>query len=373
MGRSLKMSLFNLGLNDAAQKALAEADISLDSIYEEEPDAVWATAAWAVWLPATWTAWPCQHLRQLLHPVQYGIFKRKIVDGWRRARRQLAARLVRSGSRPPRSRLEVASTARSTRTGIWLPLYPAHQLQQRHAIPPIMAAFGVTTAGALQSCVCGRPRLLTSISQLLSGNYNTAMSKNASAGLISGLYPNDNRIDWGQDPPACASDRYLLPPSATSSRNHLSTYGTSRACLPRWLCPAERYPSDPRHPRCAHPAGWCGFGWDRSFDICQKVFSPTHRHGRGSGEVERGHLQDDPAPHLQIVVEMDRRAREKLEAAFPGDQGKINYMALIGDNQVRMASICAYTASTSTASPAHSEIIGRASSTTCSSLRLSRT
>ena len=38
MGRSLKMSLFNLGLNDAAQKALAEADISLDSIYEEEPD-----------------------------------------------------------------------------------------------------------------------------------------------------------------------------------------------------------------------------------------------------------------------------------------------------------------------------------------------
>ena len=30
MGRSLKMSLFNLGLNDAAQKALAEADISLD-------------------------------------------------------------------------------------------------------------------------------------------------------------------------------------------------------------------------------------------------------------------------------------------------------------------------------------------------------
>ena len=32
MGRSLKMSLFNLGLNDAAQKALAEADISLDMI-----------------------------------------------------------------------------------------------------------------------------------------------------------------------------------------------------------------------------------------------------------------------------------------------------------------------------------------------------
>ena len=39
MGRSLKMSLFNLGLDEVAKKALADADIPLDSIFEEEPDA----------------------------------------------------------------------------------------------------------------------------------------------------------------------------------------------------------------------------------------------------------------------------------------------------------------------------------------------
>ena len=39
MGRSLKVSLFNLGLEDVARKALADADISIDSIFEEEPDA----------------------------------------------------------------------------------------------------------------------------------------------------------------------------------------------------------------------------------------------------------------------------------------------------------------------------------------------
>ena len=39
MGRSLKVSLFNLGLNDAAQQALSAAGINIDSIYEEEPDA----------------------------------------------------------------------------------------------------------------------------------------------------------------------------------------------------------------------------------------------------------------------------------------------------------------------------------------------
>ena len=36
MGRSLKMSLFNLGLNEVAKQVLADADISIDGIYEEE-------------------------------------------------------------------------------------------------------------------------------------------------------------------------------------------------------------------------------------------------------------------------------------------------------------------------------------------------
>jgi starch phosphorylase len=60
----------------------------------------------------------------------------------------------------------------------------------------------------------------------------------------------------------------------------------------------------------------------------------------------------------QIVVEMDRRCRIELEKKFPGDKGKIDYMALIGDNQVRMANICVYTAnSINGVSKLHSEII----------------
>ena len=55
---------------------------------------------------------------------------------------------------------------------------------------------------------------------------------------------------------------------------------------------------------------------------------------------------------------MDRRARAELEKVFPGDKGKIDYMALIGDNQVRMANICAYTAnSINGVSKLHSQII----------------
>ncbi len=58
MGRSLKMSLFNLGLDEVAKKALADADITWTASLRKSPMQAWATAVWAVWLPAIWTAWP---------------------------------------------------------------------------------------------------------------------------------------------------------------------------------------------------------------------------------------------------------------------------------------------------------------------------
>ncbi len=74
--------------------------------------------------------------------------------------------------------------------------------------------------------------------------------------------------------------------------------------------------------------------------------------------MERGHLQDDPAPHLPDRGGDGPPRPPELAKAFPGDQGKIDYMALIGDNQVRMANICAYTAnSINGVSKLHSEII----------------
>ena len=39
MGRSLKTSLYNLGMQDEAEQALADLGIKLDRVYEEEPDA----------------------------------------------------------------------------------------------------------------------------------------------------------------------------------------------------------------------------------------------------------------------------------------------------------------------------------------------
>ena len=104
----------------------------------------------------------------------------------------------------------------------------------------------------------------------------------------------------------------------------------------------------------------CGFDWDKAFEICQKVFAYTN-HTVMAEALEKWNVDifKMTLPRIyQIVVEMDRRARAELEKVFPGDKGKIDYMALIGDNQVRMANICAYTAnSINGVSKLHSEII----------------
>ena len=59
-----------------------------------------------------------------------------------------------------------------------------------------------------------------------------------------------------------------------------------------------------------------------------------------------------------IVQELDRRCREDLFQVFPGDVGKVDYMAILGDNQVRMANICCYVChSINGVSKLHSQII----------------
>ena len=66
MGRSLKVSLFNLGLEDVAQKVLADADINIEGIFEEEPDAGLGNGGLG----------RHRHLRhRLLHPVRVRHFQ----------------------------------------------------------------------------------------------------------------------------------------------------------------------------------------------------------------------------------------------------------------------------------------------------------
>ena len=365
MGRSLKMSLFNLGLNDAAQKALAEADISLDSIYEEEPDAGLGNGGLgrlaACYLDGMATTSICGTGYSILY--EYGIFKQKIVDGWQqeRADNWLPGGQVWLKSHPDQA-VEVRFDGEIHEN--WD--HGFHYIQHTNynsvmAIPSDMYVQGYDGKGVAKLRLWQAKAPDFDMSSFSLGNYNTAMSKNASAELISKvLYPNDNHVEGKI---LRLRQQYFLSAASIGDivQSHLSTYGTLEN-LPDKVA----IQLNDTHPTLAIPEMMrilldeCGFGWDKSFDICQKVFSYTN-HTVMAEALEKWNVDifKMTLPRIyQIVVEMDRRAREKLEAAFPGDQGKINYMAIIGDNQVRMANICAYTChSINGVSKLHSEII----------------
>ena len=84
MGRSLRTSLFNLGLNEVAESVLADADIKIDTIYEQEPDAGLGNGGLgrlaACYLDGMATDGIPGTGYSILY--EYGIFKQKIVDGW---------------------------------------------------------------------------------------------------------------------------------------------------------------------------------------------------------------------------------------------------------------------------------------------------
>ena len=365
MGRSLRTSLFNLGLNEVAESVLADADVKIDTIYEQEPDAGLGNGGLgrlaACYLDGMATDGIPGTGYSILY--EYGIFKQKIVDGWQqeRADNWLPGGQVWLKSHPDQA-VEVRFDGEIHEN--WD--HGFHYIQHTNynsvmAVPSDMYVQGYDGKGVAKLRLWQAKAPDFDMSSFSLGNYNTAMSKNANAELISKvLYPNDNHVEGKI---LRLRQQYFLSAASIGDivQNHLATYGTLEN-----LGDKVAIQLNDTHPTLAIPEMMrilldeCGFGWDKSFDICQKVFAYTN-HTVMAEALEKWNVDifKMTLPRIyQIVVEMNRRAREELEKVFPGDEGKINYMALIGDNQVRMANICAYTShSINGVSKLHSEII----------------
>ena len=365
MGRSLKVSLLNLGLDEVCKAALAAADINVDTIYEEEPDAGLGNGGLgrlaACYLDGMATTCIGGTGYSILY--EYGIFKQKIVDGWQqeRADNWLPGGQVWLKSHPEQA-IEVRFDGEIREN--WD--HGFHYVQHLNynsvmAVPSDMYVQGYDGPGVAKLRLWQAKAPDFDMSSFSLGNYSTAMSKSASAELISKvLYPNDNHVEGKI---LRLRQQYFLSAASVGDivQNHLSTYGTLEN-----LADKVAIQLNDTHPTLAIPEMMrilldeCGFDWDKSFDICQKVFSYTN-HTVMAEALEKWNVDifKMTLPRIyQIVAEMDRRCRIDLNKAFPGDKGKIDYMALIGDNQVRMANICAYTSnSINGVSKLHSEII----------------
>ena len=365
MGRSLRTSLFNLGLNEVAEQVLADADIKIDTIYEQEPDAGLGNGGLgrlaACYLDGMATDCIPGTGYSILY--EYGIFKQKIVDGWQQ---ETADNWLPGGQVWIKSHPDQAQEIRFDGQAIETWEGGFHHVKYENynsviAVPNDMYVAGYGTQGVSKLRLWQAKAPSFDMSSFNAGNYNTAISQSASAELISKiLYPNDNHTE-GKILRLCQQYFFSAASVADILGNHLNQYGTLEN-LPDKIA----IQLNDTHPTIAIPEMMrilldeCSYEWDAAFDICRKVFAYTN-HTVMSEALEKWNVDifRSTLPRIwQIVQEMDRRCRADLEKAFPGDQGKINYMAIIGDNQVRMANICAYTChSINGVSKLHSEII----------------
>ena len=365
MGRSLKTSLFSLGLNEVAQQALAKADIKLETIYEEEPDAGLGNGGLgrlaACYLDGMATTGIAGTGYSILY--EYGIFKQKIVDGWQqeRADNWLPGGQVWLKSHPDQA-VEVRFDGQIQETCDGDFHHVKHvNYNSVLAVPSDMYVQGYDGDGVAKLRLWQAKAPDFDMSSFNAGDYGSSITKNASAELISKiLYPNDNHVEGKI---LRLRQQYFLSAASIGDiiQKHLDVYGTLEN-LPEKVA----IQLNDTHPTLAIPElmrillDECGYTWEKAFDICRRTFAYTN-HTVMSEALEKWNIDifKMTLPRIfTIVQELDRRCREDLFQVFPGDVGKVDYMAILGDNQVRMANICCYVChSINGVSKLHSQII----------------
>lgn len=365
MGRSLKTNLFNLELNAVAEEVLKGFDIKLDGIYEQEPDAGLGNGGLGRLAACYLDGMATDDIPGTGYSIlyEYGIFKQKIVDGWQQER---ADNWLPGG-------------------GIWLKSHPDqaveinfdgeieeswdggyHHVTHKNcttvlAVPSDMYVAGYDASGVSQLRLWQAQAPGFDMDSFNAGEYGNAMHKNANAELISKvLYPNDNHIEGKI---LRLRQQYFLSAASIGDivKNHLAQYGT-----PDNLPDKIAIHINDTHPTLAIPElirvllDDCGYSWDGSVEIARRTFAYTN-HTVMSEALEKWNVDifKKTLPRIyQICEELDRQCRADLECKFPGDHGKINYMAILGDHQVRMANLCCYIChSINGVSQLHSEII----------------
>ncbi len=200
MGRSLKTSLYNIGLDKEAEAALADWGIKIDRIFEEEPDAGLGNGGLgrlaACYLDGLAT---CDYpATGYSIRYEYGIFKQKIVDGWQT---ELPDNWLPGGGAwlvpNPDQAVEVHFDGHINE--YWDNNY--HHLEHVDyktvtAVPYDMYVSGYDSKAVSKLRLWSAESMSFDMSSFNSGDYAKAMGASNIAHSISKvLYPNDNHME----------------------------------------------------------------------------------------------------------------------------------------------------------------------------------
>ncbi len=344
MGRSLKNSLFNLGITEPVRKALAGFNVKLDKIYEMEPDAGLGNGGLGRLAACYLDGLASQKIPAMGYSIryEYGIFRQKLVDGWQT---ELPDFWLPGGEvwfvEHPEDAVEVRfdGHVRDWWDGSF------HHVEHTDYSPVMAVPHDMMVAGADGKGV-SLLRLWSAESPGLDmklfneGDYMRAIEQESMAQVISKvLYPADNHPEGKS---LRLRQQYFLVSASIQDivKNHLKKRSIDE--LPDF---AAIHTND-THPVLAIPElmrillDECGYPWDKAWDIVTKTVAYTNHTVMSEAlECWSAELFAARLPRIfQIVTEIDNRHRAYVwEQTHDADF--VERTAVIHDGVVKMANL----------------------------------
>ena len=347
MGRSLKNSIFNLDIAKPFTSALKKYNVTLDELYEMEPDAGLGNGGLGRLAACFMDGLATGNYPAMGFSIryEYGLFKQKIVDGWQM---ELPDIWLPGGEAWLTQRTDKIFTVHfdgyveeiweNGRNNI---VY--HDSNDVEAVAYDMMVSGYKSdAVSVLRLWKARAKNNFDMNRFAQGNYQFAMQQDSEADLINKvLYPADHHTEGKV---LRIKQQYLLVSASLQCilADHKRRYG-SLDSLPQM---AAIHLND-THPALSIPelmrllVDDNGYSWERAWSIVTNTCAYTNH--TVLAEALETWPEDIIARRLPrihtILKEINRRYCEELWDRFTGDWDKISRMSIINHNTIRMANL----------------------------------
>lgn len=347
LGRSLKNNIYNLNLGEAYEEALKSFGVTLEELYEHEPDAGLGNGGLGRLAACFMDALATGNYPAMGYSIRYdyGLFKQKIVDGWQT---ELPDIWLPGG--------EVWLTQRSDKTFTvkfdgWV-----NENWTENGLQVTYGGYKEVEAVAYDMMISGKDSDAVSVLRLWrarnishfdmklfsQGDYLRCMQEENEAEVISKvLYPADNHYEGKS---LRLKQQYFLV--SASLQNIISDHKHRYGPLDKLPQLAAIHIND-THPALAIPEMMRllmdenGFTWDDAWNITTGVFAYTNHTVMAEAlETWQEDLIARRLPRIHMIIkEINRRFCEQLWARFPGQHALIDSMSVISNGQIKMANL----------------------------------
>ncbi len=366
MGRSLKNSLYNLSATPVFEKAVSNYGLSLEELYELEPDAGLGNGGLGRLAACFMDALATGNYPAMGYSLryEYGLFKQKIVDGWQIELPDVwlpggEAWLTQRTDKSFIVRFNGQIIEKWTKNGLETSYVNCNEVQA--------VAYDMMVSGKNSEAVSvlrlwkAKPVQDFNMKLFSQGEYYQAMTDDNDADLLTKvLYPADNH-NAGKS--LRLKQQYFLCSASIQNivEDHKHRYGNI-ADLPKL---AAIHLND-THPAMAVPElmriliDEYFYDWNTAWAITTGTCAYTNHTVLAEAlETWSEDLIARTIPRIHsIIKEINRRLCEQLWNSFPGEWAKISRMSIIEHDRIKMANLSVYGGhSVNGVSALHSEII----------------